>query len=186
MPRTKAKSKAARSRAAPRKSAGKPFSSGFAYGAISGAVVALALVYVPGLWSAVELPPLGPTSEASTVPTVDFEFMYRLPKERVVTDVEPYEPPVSVDPSQPVADQPASEFLLQAAAFRGRDEAETMRARMILENLDVEIESARDSAGMVWHRVLVGPFPTKPEMQQTLTTLRGMGVAALALERPRG
>ena len=186
MPRTKAKSSAARSRAAQRKSAGKPFSSGFAYGAITGAVVALALVYVPGLWSAVEISALGPAPRTSTVPTVDFEFMYRLPKERVVTDVEPYQPPLSADPAEPVADQPASEFLLQAAAFRGRDEADTMRARMILENMAAEIESVRDSGGVVWHRVLVGPFPTKAEMQQALTTLRGMGIPALALERPRG
>ena len=78
------------------------------------------------------------------------------------------------------------EYLLQAAAFRGRDEAETMRARLILAtNAGAQIESARDAGGNAWHRVLVGPFETRDEMQHALAALQTMDVSPLPLERPK-
>ena len=60
------------------------------------------------------------------------------------------------------------------------------RARLILAtNAGAWIESARDTGGSTWHRVLVGPFETKEEMQQALATLQAMDVSPLPLERPR-
>ena len=167
--------------------AAKPFASGFLYGVLVGAAATLALIYLPDELASAGLPIIDPASgDADSVPTVEFEFMYRLPKERVVTGVEP--PPSAADAVSPEvsADEPPMEYLLQAAAFRGRDDADTMRARLILAtNAGAQIESARDAGGSTWHRVLVGPFETKDEMQQALATLRAMDVSPLPLERPR-
>ena len=166
--------------------AGRTFSSSFAYGAVCGVAVTLALVYVPGLWTSVDVRPVAPDDDNASVPVLDFEFMYRLPRERVVTNVEPYRPPAS--PAAPPAseDDPSKEYLLQAAAFRGRDDADAMRARLMLAtNMGTQVESARDPAGGTWHRVLVGPFDSKGEMRRTLLTLQEMDVSAVALERPK-
>ena len=188
MPRTRAK--AARKNPAGRDRAGtggRPFLSGFLYGAMAGAVVTLAIVYYPGERSPADMPLTDSGAEDATVPTVEFEFMYRLPRERVVTNVEPLQRPS--DPVAPVAgeDAPGMEYLLQAAAFRGRDDADAMRARLILAtNMTAQIESARDPAGGTWHRVLVGPFESRAEMQRTLATLQEMDVSPVALERPKG
>lgn len=189
MPKTRAtaprKKSARRQRAA---AGGRPFLSGFVYGAVAGAVVTLAIVYYPGELPSVEIPPTEPSVDDAAVPTVNFEFMYRLPRERVLTNVEPLQRPSdSVAPVVGEADPGDMEYLLQAAAFRGRNEADAMRARLILAtNMTVEIESARDPARGTWHRVLVGPFGSRAEMQRTLATLHEMDVSPVALERPRG
>ena len=166
---------------------GRPFLSGFVYGAMAGAVVTLAVVYYPGGVPTVEMPLTDSSADGDTVPTVNFEFMYRLPRERVLTNVEPLRRPS--DDVAPVVGEadPGLEYLLQAAAFRGRNEADAMRARLILAtNMTAEIESARDPAGGTWHRVLVGPFESRAEMQRTLATLHEMDVSPVALERPKG
>ena len=166
---------------------GRPFLSGFVYGAIAGAVVTLAVVYYPSELPSVAMPLTESGTDDDTVPTVNFEFMYRLPKERVVTNVEPYQAPA--DPVAPAAVEaaPDMEYLLQAAAFRGRNEADEMRARLILAtNVTAQIESARDPTGGTWHRVLVGPFESRAEMRRTLAALQEMDVSAVALERPKG
>ena len=165
---------------------GKTFSSGFAYGAVCGVVVTLVLVYVPGLWTSVDVRPVEPGDDNASVPVLDFEFMYRLPKERVVTNVEPYRPPAGPAAPPVSEDDPSKEYLLQAAAFRGRDDADAMRARLMLAtNMGTQVESARDADGGTWHRVLVGPFDSKDEMRRTLATLQEMDVSAVALERPK-
>lgn len=186
MPRTRAKPRK-KPAGGPRRGAdGRPFLSGFLCGALVGAFAALAVVYYPGELPTVDMPVTDSGGEDAAVPTVDFEFMYRLPRERVVTNVEPYQPPA--DPVAPaVGDAEAAvEYLLQAGAFRGRNDADAMRARLILAtNMGAHIESARDSAGGTWHRVLVGPFENRAEMQRTLVALQEMEVSAIALERPK-
>ncbi|MYD86076.1 MAG: SPOR domain-containing protein [Acidobacteria bacterium] len=188
MPRTRAKASRKKPAGARRAGAnGRPFLSGFVYGAIAGAVVALAVVYYPGELPSVDIPLADSGVEDATVPTVEFEFMYRLPRERVVTNVEPLQRP-SDTVAEVVGDtDPGMEYLLQAAAFRGRNEADAMRARLILAtNMTAQIESARDPAGGTWHRVLVGPFASRAEMRRTLATLQEMDVSPVALERPKG
>lgn len=186
MPKTRAK--APRKKPAGRRAGSSrgPFLSGFVFGAVAVAVVTWAIDFYWGDRPPVGVPPDESGAEDATVPTVNFEFMYRLPKERVVTDVEPYQQ--ASNPVAPVVGEPdpTMEYLLQAAAFRGRDEADAMRARLILAtNMAVQIESARDPARGTWHRVLVGPFENRTEMRATLAELRGMNVSAIALERPK-
>lgn len=188
MPKTRAKTPRRKPAGGQRASAGgRPFLSGFVYGAVAGVVVTLAIVYYPGELPSIDMPLVDSDTEDATVPTVEFEFMYRLPRERVVTNVEPLHRPA--DHVAPVVAEAESgmEYLLQAAAFRGRNDADAMRARLILAtNMTAEIESARDPAGGTLHRVLVGPFESREEMQRTLATLHEMDISPVALERPKG
>lgn len=187
MPKTQAKARRKGQQRGPRTgTGGRPFLSGFVSGAIVGAVAALALAYWPVDITGGDVSAPDGAAESASLPTVDFEFMYRLPKERVITNVEPYVPASDQPVTEPSQADPAKEYLLQAAAFRGRDEANAMRAQLILAtNMGAEIESARDQSGRTWHRVYVGPFVDKAEMQRTLARLQEMDVSAVPLERPK-
>lgn len=76
-------------------------------------------------------------------------------------------------------------YLLQAASFRDRDEANAMRARLLLEGLNASINEAPQASGD-WHRVMVGPFASERELQGTLTQLRANDIAAVRVPQPPG
>ncbi|MFA0810455.1 SPOR domain-containing protein [Microbulbifer epialgicus] len=74
-------------------------------------------------------------------------------------------------------------YILQAASFREATEAERLRARLTLANLDVKVESASDSRG-TWHRVLVGPFDNRSRMAKARQVLAEHRLMPLVLKRP--
>ena len=164
----------------------------FCGGALLGAALTLAAIYVPSLIPAVgEEAPDGGGDQAP--PALTYEFMNLLPNEEVVTGVTPFAepdvPPAVADnvlaaaPSapDPPAVSPATEYLLQAASFRSRDEADALRAELLLDGMMATVNAASSPGGVAWHRVMVGPFSTKVEMERTLTTLRSKNIAALPL-----
>lgn len=61
-------------------------------------------------------------------------------------------------------------YYLQTGAFRSRDEAEAMSARVLMLGLPVRIEQAQ-SNGTTLNRVRVGPFKGIDEMNQARTKL---------------
>ena len=119
-----------------------------------------------------------------------YEFFDSLRTAEVATDTEPYKkltPGGYVEPE-------SSEYLVQAGAFRVQDDANRLRARLMLElrsavagmNADISI-SRRDDAGEVWHRVVVGPFSNKQDAEQTMASLRQYDVSPMLLQvRPAG
>ena len=157
----------------------------FAAGVACGAITVLALIHL--------LPRL--TADAAGVaiadeqaaiaepaqPALTYEFIHRLPREEVVTRLKNYEPPADA-----AAERDLREYLLQAASFRSREDADTVRARLMLEGMDVAVESVPQRSGGVWHRVLVGPFATRPGMERARTRLRELDYPALAVERTPG
>ena len=226
----------------------QPFSPrSFGGGALFGALLVLALTYAPTL--------SGNRADAGEderedsapppMPALTYEFMDRLPKEQVVTNVTPYEPPPPADepeaeaaqetpatpqsnaqaarpkgdstvaapseaiasprtdtprrtdvPHQPRSVQPARdrarlaasedmEYMLQAASLRSREDAEAMRARLILDGLSAPVLVVRHPDGGARHRVLVGPFAEEPPMRRVQEALRAKDIAALAMRRPR-
>lgn len=61
-------------------------------------------------------------------------------------------------------------YYLQTGAFRSRDEAEAMHARVLMLGLPVRIEQAQ-SNGATWNRVRVGPFKGIDEMNRARSIL---------------
>ena len=228
----------------------------FGGGALFGALLVLALTYAPAL-SGSRADAGGDAGEDPTpppMPALTYEFMDRLPKEQVVTNVTPYEPPPPADepegdaaretrpraggaagptiaqsnaeaarpkndaivavapetvaspqadtsrrtdvPHQPSNIQPVRdmarlaasedmEYMLQAASLRSREDAEAMRARLILDGLSAPVLVVRHPDGGARHRVLVGPFDEERPMRRVQETLRAKNIAALAMRRPR-
>lgn len=162
----------------------RAFSPGsFVAGVICCAIAMLAIDWAP---ARSDQRPGGPASAreaAAHLPTdlpLTYEFIHRLPSDVVRTHVTPYEPAADGAPGN------ASEshvYLLQAASFLRRDDAEAMRAELLLEGMDANVSKVPRKGGGAWHRVLVGPFPDRTEMARALTKLRERDIPALPLVR---
>ena len=223
----------------------------FGGGALVGVALTLALVYVPALSGGGESGAVADgEAPAPAMPTLTYEFMDRLPKEQVVTNVTPYEPPAVVDEPQtqpppdgeaqdsahkdeplvqddppppparaqqaqepapppeppaettrtravrepqqlaretppPVQQPEAMEYMLQAAALPSRDEAEALRARLILDGVSVPVKVVPHPEDGARHRVLVGPFAEEHLMRDAQEELRAKDIAALPMRRAR-
>lgn len=75
-------------------------------------------------------------------------------------------PPANT-PAPPAAKAAAKQgtYFLQAGAFRGVDDAEAMRARVLMMGLSAHVEAAKVNGATV-HRVRVGPFKGLDDMNQ--------------------
>lgn len=54
----------------------------------------------------------------------------------------------------------ASQFVLQVASFKKQEDAERLKATLILKGFNVSVRMVSNQ-GVPWHRVLVGPYKTQ-------------------------
>jgi cell division protein FtsN len=87
-------------------------------------------------------------------------------------------PPPPVIAAAPLTTQ----FFLQAGSFRRRDDADGLRAQIILlgQNVRVETGKVREET---WHRVLVGPFANREQLAGAQKTLAASGFGNLLLQQ---
>lgn len=89
-------------------------------------------------------------------------------------------------PPPTVAKAPVTtQFFLQAGSFRRKDDAESVRAQIILLGQQVRVESGtvRDET---WHRVLVGPFADRGKLDTAQKDLQSHGFSNLLLQQRKG
>ena len=67
----------------------------------------------------------------------------------------------------------------QVASFRDVDDAQQLRAVLLLQNLP-ELSSS-NVKGQLWHRVLVGPFTRKLDAERARTQLREQDLPAILM-----
>lgn len=150
----------------------------FSAGVVMGAVVVLGAAYLPELLATADTPPAQPAPSAGESPKLTFEFDDLLRNSRVTADPEPY---LSEPPPQGSHDE---EILLQAASFRSQEDAERLRAALLLMDLPAAT-SAISLANGRWYRVTVGPFDSKVQADRAMTRLREQDIAAIWTRRPR-
>lgn len=63
-----------------------------------------------------------------------------------------------------------SSYMLQIASYKTPEEAQQLRAKLLLLNLDARSENVALRNGETWHRVLIGPLKNHAE----LTRVRGI------------
>jgi cell division protein FtsN len=87
-------------------------------------------------------------------------------------------PPAPVVAKGPVT----SQFFLQAGSFRRKEDADNLRAQIILLGQSVKVESGtvREET---WHRVLVGPFASREQLGQAQKSLAASGFSNLLLQQ---
>ncbi|WP_461537701.1 SPOR domain-containing protein [Spongorhabdus nitratireducens] len=123
-----------------------------------------------------------------------FDFYKLLPESEVIVS-EPAKPEAKTTPKpQPAAasnnstasakKQPAevSRYLLQTGSFRSRNDAERLRAQLILWGLDARIQQIQAKNGEYWHRVQVGPLTSMTQVNSVQKTLADHKVDSLLLK----
>ncbi|MBC9249064.1 cell division protein [Pseudomonas alcaligenes] len=87
-------------------------------------------------------------------------------------------PPVPVVAKAPVSNQ----FFLQAGSFRKREDADKVRAQLILLGQNVQVESGKVREE-TWFRVLVGPYASREELAAAQKQLAASGYSNLLLQQ---
>jgi cell division protein FtsN len=89
-------------------------------------------------------------------------------------------PPVAAaPPSAPVPEAPAdrSSYLLQAGAFKGQEDAESMKVKLALIGFEARIVTAEVN-GTTFYRVRVGPYGQIEDMNRARSRLAENGIEA--------
>ena len=100
-----------------------------------------------------------------------------------VTPATPIDPGAAPAPAAPTAapapaepERPAS-YVLQAGAFKGQEDAESMKARLALIGVEARIVTAEVN-GVTFYRVRVGPYGQLEDMNRVRSRLADNGVEA--------
>ena len=156
----------------------------FSGGVLFGGLLVLTGAYLPDL-----MPHLLPDSnapeaaatveQANAAPTVRFVFDDLLRNNEVSSDPSVY---VGQPSEGSATDIEPEEYLLQAASFRSVDEANALRARLLLLDLPAATDSVALNTGR-WYRVTVGPFESKSAAQRAMTALRERNISPMWIKR---
>lgn len=75
------------------------------------------------------------------------------------------------------------EYRLKAGAFTSQERADRLKAQLILNGFNTQIESA-DVNGKVWFRVFTGPFINRSQMNKAQDQLINMGIQSVEIQQP--
>ena len=114
---------------------------------------------------------------AKDAPKPDYDF-YRLLENQTVEV-----PKVEAYKSTP-KDDIRYEYRLQAGSFRSLDDAERLRASLILEGLPAYRQESSVN-GNTWHRVFVGPFTDRSRLNKAHDMLVARSISPLELREAR-
>ncbi len=118
------------------------------------------------------------TTEEEVAP-MKWDFYDIFPRSEVPI-VEEYQP----DGSKATLAQPKA-YLLQAGSFRNPDDADSLRAELILLGMDAFVREV-DNDGVAWHRVMVGPFDSEIELSRSRRALAEANISSIVLTIPKG
>ena len=135
------------------------------------------------------------TSSQSARPSTPFDFFTVLPEMEVMVPPAPdtatgasgasddgaqKQPNESSAPSVPAAD--GGSYMLQAASYRRRAEADRLKATLALNGMVSAIQKVSIQGRGDFYRVRLGPFPTYAEMRKAEQQLSQAGIKALRLK----
>lgn len=93
----------------------------------------------------------------------------------------PATPPAAPTPAPQPQAKP-QRFYLQAGSFRSRDDADRVRAQIILMGQDARVETGTVN-GQTWYRVMSGPFNSREQMSGAQHSLSSAGFQSLPQQR---
>jgi len=130
--------------------------------------------------SEVQLPPKAiEPAPAPTPKPVSAEEAAKIDAARAEAALRGETPP----PPPVIAQAPArTQFFLQAGSFRRQEDADSLRARIILLGQDARVESGKVREE-TWHRVLIGPYATREQLGQAQKSLAANGFGNLLLQQ---
>lgn len=121
-------------------------------------------------------PPAPPKPEQKPVSPAEAAKIDTARAQAALNGETPPPPPV-------VAQAPLStQYFLQAGSFRKREDADKVRAQILLLGQNVQVESGKVREE-TWYRVLVGPYPGREQLAGAQKQLAGSGFSNLLLQQ---
>lgn len=163
----------------PRNSNNNPIFHGpsFSAGTIIGAIIVFTMAYAPELLvnNSTKLSEVDEAME-ETEQRVEITFPQLLRESEVSTDTSTYKVAAIREKPQSTA----STIRYQAASFRNPKDAEKLRARLLLNNIDASINVKRLNQ-IDWHRVVIGPFKDPDHAMKAKSKLNELNIPAIPL-----
>ncbi|MEA3299073.1 MAG: SPOR domain-containing protein, partial [Pseudomonadota bacterium] len=88
-------------------------------------------------------------------------------------------------PPPPQPAPPREVYLLQAGSFKSASDADTLRVRLLLLNMQARVETVSPRPGETWHRVQVGPFNNTQSLSSARSVLQQNGIASIQVKKTR-
>ncbi|MGH1471783.1 MAG: SPOR domain-containing protein [Cellvibrionaceae bacterium] len=110
-------------------------------------------------------------------PAPDFVFYELLKENELIVETDP-----TVSQQAALKALKSIEYIIQAGSFRNIEDAERLRAKLILNNLPAKIDS-RTVGESTWHRIMVGPFKNRPMTAKARGTLASMNIDTMVIKR---
>ncbi len=107
----------------------------------------------------------------------EFDFYTLLPESEVIAPEVP-----EYNPGKP-READAVSYILQAGSFRRHEDADRLRAQLILMGLEAGIEKVRTANGETWHRVQAGPYESRREVNVARQKLADNRIESMVLKR---
>ena len=151
----------------------------FSAGTIIGAIIVFTMAYAPELLvnNSAKLSEVGgATKETEQIDEITFPQLLR--ESEVTPNTSTYKVaaiPKNTDPN-------SSSIRYQAASFRNPEDAEKLRARLLLNNLDANITVKRLNQ-IDWHRVVIGPFKDPGSAMTAKSKLNELNIPAIPLQQ---
>ena len=76
-------------------------------------------------------------------------------------------------------------YTLQAGAFTKQQEADALKAKLILDGLDTSIQKFDNSQGQSFYRVIVGPVTSQEKLAQAKTVLAQHNINPIVLQQKK-
>lgn len=103
-----------------------------------------------------------------------------LRQQEILEDAEPDSETSGSNRNDEAASQPAGQFIIQVASFRSQEDADNLRARLILEGLtSAHITRADLGEQGLYHRVMVGPVQSRTDTELVAERLDALGLQGL-------
>jgi len=135
----------------------------------------------PDARSASKPPQSQPLPEAPPTAKPRFDFYTILPEMEVaVPEQETAAKPAQGEGAAPV-DKPGA-YILQAGSFRSLEEADKLKASLVLLGVEASIQTVTVNNKDTWHRVQIGPYNDLAEVNQVRARLKQNNIEVVLLK----
>jgi cell division protein FtsN len=119
-----------------------------------------------------------PPPEPTTSTKPKFDFYTILPELEVAIP----EQELLKSSDKPSEQKSSQQYMLQAGSFKKFEEADKLRARLILQGIEATIQKVKINDTDTWHRVRIGPLNSVKALNQTRLRLRNLGIASIVVK----
>ncbi len=165
----------------PRRSAGAARWPWFVTGVCVGAAATAGVfLYEPGPARRADATPPAATADGGGTPR--FEFYTLLPEKEIAIPDTELDRPAARATAAPSAADGGARYLLQVGSFRKLEDADRLKARLAFLGLEAGIQTVSIDGTETWHRVRVGPYSGRAELDEARSRLKENRFDALLLK----